>query len=206
MTGLNVVEVNIAVDDVCLPSDGDQDNTPSRVPWSDVAHAGESVRSGAKFRADRFGVLAECGHRPHQGLLPGYLGPWQRRVDVPVRGTDRLPAAAGEQLRMPRQFLRRPQPRIGDPGRVKRLGHFVGAASRERVVDDPRQLLMVRDPVGVARKAGVRGQVGSLQDVTAKNKPFAFVLDTDEDGTVTTWNGPYGDMDGCLDPVRRGGS
>ena len=31
MTGLRVVEVNIAVDDVYLPSDGDQDGAPSRV-------------------------------------------------------------------------------------------------------------------------------------------------------------------------------
>jgi uncharacterized alkaline shock family protein YloU len=31
MTGLRVVEVNIAVDDVYLPSDGDQDTQPSRV-------------------------------------------------------------------------------------------------------------------------------------------------------------------------------
>ncbi|MBV9095421.1 MAG: Asp23/Gls24 family envelope stress response protein [Streptosporangiaceae bacterium] len=31
MTGLRVVEVNIAVDDVYLPSDGDQDTAPSRV-------------------------------------------------------------------------------------------------------------------------------------------------------------------------------
>ena len=32
MTGLRVVEVNIAVDDVYLPTDdGDQDTTPSRV-------------------------------------------------------------------------------------------------------------------------------------------------------------------------------
>jgi uncharacterized alkaline shock family protein YloU len=31
MTGLRVVEVNIAVDDVYLPSDGEQDATPSRV-------------------------------------------------------------------------------------------------------------------------------------------------------------------------------
>jgi uncharacterized alkaline shock family protein YloU len=31
MTGLRVVEVNIAVDDVYLPGDGDQDPTPSRV-------------------------------------------------------------------------------------------------------------------------------------------------------------------------------
>jgi len=31
MTGLRVVEVNIAVDDVYLPGDGDQDTTPSRV-------------------------------------------------------------------------------------------------------------------------------------------------------------------------------
>ena len=31
MTGLRVVEVNVAVDDVYLPGTGDQDNTPSRV-------------------------------------------------------------------------------------------------------------------------------------------------------------------------------
>jgi uncharacterized alkaline shock family protein YloU len=31
MTGLRVVEVNIAVDDVYLPSDGEQDTQPSRV-------------------------------------------------------------------------------------------------------------------------------------------------------------------------------
>jgi uncharacterized alkaline shock family protein YloU len=31
MTGLHVVEVNIAVDDVYLPTDGDQDAAPSRV-------------------------------------------------------------------------------------------------------------------------------------------------------------------------------
>jgi len=31
MTGLRVVEVNIAVDDVYLPTDGDQDTAPSRV-------------------------------------------------------------------------------------------------------------------------------------------------------------------------------
>jgi uncharacterized alkaline shock family protein YloU len=31
MTGLRVVEVNVAVDDVYLPSTDDQDNTPSRV-------------------------------------------------------------------------------------------------------------------------------------------------------------------------------
>ena len=31
MTGLRVVEVNIAVDDVYLPTDGDQDAAPSRV-------------------------------------------------------------------------------------------------------------------------------------------------------------------------------
>jgi len=31
MTGLHVVEVNIAVDDVYLPSDGDQDAAPTRV-------------------------------------------------------------------------------------------------------------------------------------------------------------------------------
>ena len=31
MTGLHVVEVNIAVDDVYLPSDGDQDAAPARV-------------------------------------------------------------------------------------------------------------------------------------------------------------------------------
>ena len=31
MTGLRVVEVNIAVDDVYLPTDGDQDSTPARV-------------------------------------------------------------------------------------------------------------------------------------------------------------------------------
>jgi uncharacterized alkaline shock family protein YloU len=31
MTGLRVVEVNIAVDDVYLPSDGDQDSAPTRV-------------------------------------------------------------------------------------------------------------------------------------------------------------------------------
>jgi uncharacterized alkaline shock family protein YloU len=31
MTGMRVVEVNIAVDDVYLPSDGDQDAAPSRV-------------------------------------------------------------------------------------------------------------------------------------------------------------------------------
>ena len=31
MTGLHVVEVNIAVDDVYLPTDGDQDTTASRV-------------------------------------------------------------------------------------------------------------------------------------------------------------------------------
>jgi uncharacterized alkaline shock family protein YloU len=31
MTGLRVVEVNIAVDDVYLPTDGDQDTTTSRV-------------------------------------------------------------------------------------------------------------------------------------------------------------------------------
>ena len=31
MTGLRVVEVNIAVDDVYLPGDGDQDSAPSRV-------------------------------------------------------------------------------------------------------------------------------------------------------------------------------
>jgi uncharacterized alkaline shock family protein YloU len=31
MTGLRVVEVNIAVDDVYLPTDGDQDTTPTRV-------------------------------------------------------------------------------------------------------------------------------------------------------------------------------
>jgi uncharacterized alkaline shock family protein YloU len=31
MTGLSVVEVNIAVDDVYLPTDGDHDDTPSRV-------------------------------------------------------------------------------------------------------------------------------------------------------------------------------
>ena len=31
MTGLHVVEVNIAVDDVYLPTDGDQDTTSSRV-------------------------------------------------------------------------------------------------------------------------------------------------------------------------------
>jgi len=31
MTGLHVVEVNIAVDDVYLPSDGDQDTQPARV-------------------------------------------------------------------------------------------------------------------------------------------------------------------------------
>ena len=31
MTGLRVVEVNIAVDDVYLPTDGDQDTTSSRV-------------------------------------------------------------------------------------------------------------------------------------------------------------------------------
>ena len=31
MTGLRVVEVNVAVDDVYLPGDGDQDTTPSRV-------------------------------------------------------------------------------------------------------------------------------------------------------------------------------
>jgi len=31
MTGLRVVEVNIAVDDVYLPSDGDQDAAPTRV-------------------------------------------------------------------------------------------------------------------------------------------------------------------------------
>lgn len=31
MTGLRVVEVNIAVDDVFLPTDGDQDTAPSRV-------------------------------------------------------------------------------------------------------------------------------------------------------------------------------
>jgi len=31
MTGLRVVEVNIAVDDVYLPSDGDQDTQPARV-------------------------------------------------------------------------------------------------------------------------------------------------------------------------------
>jgi uncharacterized alkaline shock family protein YloU len=31
MTGLRVVEVNIAVDDVYLPIDGDQDSTPTRV-------------------------------------------------------------------------------------------------------------------------------------------------------------------------------
>jgi len=31
MTGLRVVEVNIAVDDVYLPIDGDQDSTPARV-------------------------------------------------------------------------------------------------------------------------------------------------------------------------------
>ena len=31
MTGLRVVEVNIAVDDVYLPSDGDQDAAPARV-------------------------------------------------------------------------------------------------------------------------------------------------------------------------------
>ena len=31
MTGLHVVEVNIAVDDVYLPTDDDQDTAPSRV-------------------------------------------------------------------------------------------------------------------------------------------------------------------------------
>ena len=31
MTGLRVVEVNIAVDDVYLPVDGDQDDSQSRV-------------------------------------------------------------------------------------------------------------------------------------------------------------------------------
>ena len=31
MTGLSVVEVNIAVDDVYLPTDGDQDSAPARV-------------------------------------------------------------------------------------------------------------------------------------------------------------------------------
>jgi uncharacterized alkaline shock family protein YloU len=31
MTGLHVVEVNVAVDDVYLPGDDDQDSTPSRV-------------------------------------------------------------------------------------------------------------------------------------------------------------------------------
>jgi uncharacterized alkaline shock family protein YloU len=31
MTGLRVVEVNVAVDDVYLPTDGDQDTAPSRV-------------------------------------------------------------------------------------------------------------------------------------------------------------------------------
>ncbi|MFY9670697.1 MAG: Asp23/Gls24 family envelope stress response protein, partial [Trebonia sp.] len=31
MTGLHVVEVNIAVDDVYLPTDGEQDAAPSRV-------------------------------------------------------------------------------------------------------------------------------------------------------------------------------
>jgi uncharacterized alkaline shock family protein YloU len=31
MTGLSVVEVNIAVDDVYLPTDGDEDSAPARV-------------------------------------------------------------------------------------------------------------------------------------------------------------------------------
>ena len=31
MTGLRVVEVNVAVDDVYLPADDDQDTAPSRV-------------------------------------------------------------------------------------------------------------------------------------------------------------------------------
>jgi uncharacterized alkaline shock family protein YloU len=31
MTGLRVVEVNVAVDDVYLPGTDDEDNTPSRV-------------------------------------------------------------------------------------------------------------------------------------------------------------------------------
>ena len=45
-------------------------------------------------------MLAECGNRSHHGLLPGYLDRRQQCVDVSARGVHRLPAAAGEQLRV----------------------------------------------------------------------------------------------------------
>ena len=112
-----------------------------------------------EFRPDRLGVLAQRRDRSHRRRLPGQLDRRQQRVEVAAGGADRPPPVAGAQLRVPGQLLRRSQPGVGDPGRVELLAELVGAAVAEGGLDDRGQRVVMLDPVGVRREAGVRCQV-----------------------------------------------
>ena len=124
------------------------------------------------------------GTGPSTGSWPADLDGRQQRVDLAARRADGPPAVAGAQLRMAGELLGGAQPGAGDPGRLERVADLVGGAARERLLDHGGQLVVVRDPVGVAREARVRSQVGPPHDEAAEGEPLALVLDTEKDSTV----------------------
>src|SRR6202030_3866388 len=94
------------------------------------------------------------------------------------------PPAAGVQLRVPGELLRRTEPGAGDPGAVEHVAHLIGAQGREGILDDRGQLVVMRDAVRIGREAGVRRQIAPPQDVVAECEPLPFVLDTEINRTV----------------------
>jgi hypothetical protein len=97
---------------------------------------------------------------------------------------------AGAQLRVPGQLVGRPQPGVGDSGHVQRLAHLIGAAIGESVVDDRRQRVVVRHPVGVGGEAGWPPDLpaaGWRGRNATHSQSFWMTMKTDRS---RAWNGP----------------
>lgn len=85
------------------------------------------ARGSREFRAYSLGVFTEGGHWPHDWFLPSHLDRRQERVDLPGGGSDLAPAAAGIQLRVAGEFLRRAEPRAGDSRPFQETRDLLGA-------------------------------------------------------------------------------
>jgi hypothetical protein len=138
----------------------------------------------ARLDEQRPGVLPERRNVSHARLGPGERRGGQQRLDRRVFGSDRPPAVARAQLRVPDHLVEVLDLRGGDAGRgqpgVQVRGRPPSRLGRhERVAFGP-----VPHSLDVGGEPGIIGGLGNAQDLGDQRAPATVVLHADQDLAV----------------------
>jgi hypothetical protein len=122
-------------------------------------------------------MLTDRRHRPQMALLADELSRRRGQRHVAIRRADRH----ATQLRVLRELRDRIDAAESDLCRTEPLRERVGSRRPEFVRDDTVEGRRVLDASDIAVEALVGSDGGVIEDVGAELRPFALVLDRDQD-------------------------